>query len=132
MKNKIYKIITFIIINLILIQYSVSDEINFEANLIELIDKDKKILAKKNVKILTDSEIITAEEMLYFKDTGVAEIKGNLILKKLDNSLKIYSDELIYKKKVEEITLKKNVLIELNQKYKFRGKWFCFLSRSYR
>ena len=99
MKNKIYKIITFIIINLILIQYSVSDEINFEANLIELIDKDKKILAKKNVKILTDSEIITAEEMLYFKDTGVAEIKGNLILKKLDNSLKIYSDELIYKKK---------------------------------
>ena len=120
MKNKIYKIITFIIINLILIQYSVSDEINFEANLIELIDKDKKILAKKNVKILTDSEIITAEEMLYFKDTGVAEIKGNLILKKLDNSLKIYSDELIYKKKVEEITLKKNVLIELNQKYKFK------------
>ena len=120
MKNKIYKIITFIIINLILIQYSVSDEINFEANLIELIDKDKKILAKKNVKILTDSEIITAEEMLYFKDTGVAEIKGNLILKKLDNSLKIFSDELIYKKKVEEITLKKNVLIELNQKYKFK------------
>ena len=120
MKNKIYKIITFIIINLILIQYSVSDEINFEANLIELIDKDKKILAKRNVKILTDSEIITAEEMLYFKDTGVAEIKGNLILKKLDNSLKIYSDELIYKKKVEEITLKKNVLIELNQKYKFK------------
>ncbi len=120
MKNKIYKIITFIIINLILIQYSVSDEINFEANLIELIDKDKKILAKRNVKILTDSEIITAEEMLYFKDTGVAEIKGNLILKKLDNSLKIFSDELIYKKKVEEITLKKNVLIELNQKYKFK------------
>ena len=110
MKNKIFNIITFIIINLILIQYSVSDEINFEANIIELLDKDKKIVAKKNVKILTDSEIITSEEMVYSKDTGIAELKGNLLLKKLDNSLKIYSDELIYKKKVEEITLKKNVL----------------------
>ena len=120
MKNKIFNIFTFIIINLILIQYSVSDEINFEANIIELLDKDKKIVAKKNVKILTDSEIITSEEMVYSKDTGIAELKGNLLLKKLDNSLKIYSDELIYKKKVEEITLKKNVLIELNQKYKFK------------
>ena len=29
-----------------------SEEINFEANSVELIDKDNRIIAKKNVKIL--------------------------------------------------------------------------------
>ena len=120
MKSKFNKIIIILIINLIYALHSNSEEINFEAGVIEFLDKDEKIIAKDNVKILTDKEIITSDEMIYYKDRGIAEVRGNLLLKKLDNSLNIFSDELIYKKKIEEITLKKNVLIELKNKFKFK------------
>ena len=120
MKSKFNKIIIILIINLIYALNSNSEEINFEAGVIEFLDNDKKIIAKDNVKILTDKEIITSDEMIYYKDAGVAEARGNLLLKKLDNSLNIFGDELIYKKKIEEITLKKNVLIELKNKFEFK------------
>ena len=47
MKNKLIKIILFVLINLFITSNLVSEEINFEANSIELIDKDNKIIAKK-------------------------------------------------------------------------------------
>ena len=119
MKNKFYKTFIILIQSLIFIQYAFSEEINFEAKIIEFLDKDKKIIAKNNVRILTDNEIITADEMIYFKDDGIAELKGNLELKRLDNSLFIYSDKLIYRKKTEEILISDNVLIEYNSKFEF-------------
>ena len=67
MKNNIKKITLIIIINLIFIPFSISEEINFEANLIELVDKDKRIIAKKNVKIFNNDETIYADEMDYDK-----------------------------------------------------------------
>ena len=99
MKSNFYKTFIILIQSLIFIQYAFSEEINFEAKIIEFLDKDKKIIAKNNVRILTDNEIITADEMIYFKDDGIAELNGNLELKRLDNSLFIYSDKLIYRKK---------------------------------
>ena len=99
MKIKSYKIFITIFLNLVFFHYVYSEEIKFEAKIIEFLDKDKKIIAKNNVKILTDNEIITANEMVYLKDDGIAEVKGNLILKRLDNNLIIYSDKIIYKKK---------------------------------
>ena len=56
MKNKLIKIILFVLINLFITSNLVSEEINFEANSIELIDKDNKIIAKKNVKIFNQKE----------------------------------------------------------------------------
>ena len=56
MKNKIKKInkiIFLILINLFVTSNLLSNEINFEANSIELIDKDNKIIAKKTLKYLT-------------------------------------------------------------------------------
>ena len=99
MKNKFYKIFIFVLINLVFFQKTFSEEINFEANIIELLDKDKKIIAKNNVKILTEDEILTADEMVYFKDEGIAKVKGDIILKTLDGNIIIYSDKLMYKKK---------------------------------
>ena len=58
MKNKLIKIILFVLINLFITSNLVSEEINFEANSIELIDKDNKIIAKKNVKIFNQKETI--------------------------------------------------------------------------
>ena len=49
MKNKIKKFNIFIINKFYLLHqiYVISEEINFEANSIELIDKDNRIIAKK-------------------------------------------------------------------------------------
>ncbi len=117
MKNKFYKIFIFVLINLVFFQKAFSEEINFEANIVELLDKDKKIIAKNNVKILTENEIITADELVYFKDEGIAEVKGNIVLKTLDNNIIIYSDRLTYKKKIEEILVNENVLMKYNNYY---------------
>ena len=57
--------------------------------------------------------------MVYFKDEGIAEVKGNIILKTLDNDMIVYSDKLIYKKKTEEIVVNENVLMKFNNRYEF-------------
>ena len=119
MKNRFYKIFIFVLVNLVFFQKTFSEEINFEANIIELLDKDKKIIAKNNIKILTENEVITADEMIYFKDEGIAEVKGNIILKTLDNNIIIYSDKLTYQKKIEEIVVNENVLMKFDNKYEF-------------
>ncbi len=51
MKNKIKIFTLFILINLCITSNLVSNEINFEANSIELKEKDSRIIAKKYVKI---------------------------------------------------------------------------------
>ncbi len=119
MKNRFYKIFIFVLVNLVFFQKTFSEEINFEANIIELLDKDKKIIAKNNVKILTENEVITADEMIYFKDEGIAEVKGNIILKTLDNNIIIYSDKLTYQEKIKEIVVNENVLMKFDNKYEF-------------
>ena len=50
MKNKIKKLIFLLIVNLFFTSNIVGEEIKFEANFIELIDEEKRIIAKKNVK----------------------------------------------------------------------------------
>ena len=81
MKNKIKKFIFLLLINLFITSYLISEEINFEANSIELIDKDKRIIAKKNVKIFNEKETIYADEMDYDKSKQIIKAKGNIKLK---------------------------------------------------
>ena len=78
MKNNIKNIVYILIfISLFISAKSVSEEIKFEANSIELIDKDERILAKKNVKIFNKKETIYADEMDYDKSKKI--IKGKLL-----------------------------------------------------
>ena len=68
MKNNIKNFIyILILISFLITSKSLSEEIKFEANSIELIDKDERILAKKNVKIFNEKETIYADEMDYDK-----------------------------------------------------------------
>ena len=83
MKNKIKKLLYFIFYKFILSQL-ISEEIKFEANSIELIDKDKRIIAKKNVKIFNEKETIYADEMDYDKSKQIIKAKGNIIIENLD------------------------------------------------
>ena len=122
MKNKIKQFNIFVFLYLFFISTAISEEIKFEANSIELIDKDKKIIAKKNVKIFNETETIFADEIDYDKSKNIVTGKGNIVLEKLDEKIKVFSEELIYLKNTEIIILDKSVKIELDEKFLFSAK----------
>ena len=115
MKNKIKKIVFLILINLFISPNLLGDEINFEANSIELIDKDNKIIAKKNVKIFNQNETIYANEMDYDKSKQIIKAKGDIRIENLDENIEILGDELTYFKEEEKIVLDKNVNINFEK-----------------
>ena len=120
MKNNIKNIVYILIIIIHLISSkSISEEIKFEANSIELIDKDERILAKKNVKIFNKKETIYADEMDYDKIKQIIKAKGNIIVENKDDKIKILSDQIDYDKKNEIITFLNNVSVELENKFYF-------------
>ena len=67
MKNKTKKLILLLLLNIFFMPNVIGEEIKFEANSIELIDQEKRIIAKKNIKIFYGDEIIYADEMDYNK-----------------------------------------------------------------
>ena len=119
MKNKIKKLIFILIINFFVISNVLGEEIKFEANTIELVDKDERIIAKKNVKIYNEGETIYADEMDYDKSKQIIKAKGNIIIDNLNENIKIYSEELTYLKNIEKIILTKNVKIKFEDKFLF-------------
>ena len=119
MKNRIKKLIFILIINFFVISNVLSEEIKFEANTIELVDKDERIIAKKNVKIYNEGETIYADEMDYDKSKQIINAKGNIIIDNLNENIKIYSEELTYLKNIEKIILTKNVKIKFEDKFLF-------------
>ena len=90
MKNNIKNFIYILIfVSLFISNNSFSEEIKFEANSIELIDKDERILAKKNVKIFNEKETIYADEMDYDKLKQLIKAKGNIIVENKEDKIKI-------------------------------------------
>ena len=80
-----------------------SDELKFEATSIEIIDKDKIVLAKDGVKIFSGDEIvIDANQMRYDKEKKFLEAKGNIIITNQVENIKIYSDKIDYDKNEEK------------------------------
>ncbi len=116
MKNKTKKLLFIFLINFFFTTSAISQEVNFEANSIELIDKDQKIIAKKNIKIFNKKETIYADEMDYDKLKQIINAKGNIRVENLEENIDIFSDELIYFRNDEKIILKKNVKINLEKK----------------
>ena len=120
MKNNIKSFIFILIFASLLISSKLlSEEIKFEANSIELIDKDERILAKKNVKIFNKKETIYADEMDYDKLKQIIKAKGNIIVENKYDKIKILSDQIDYDKKSEIIIFYKNVSVELKNKFYF-------------
>ena len=119
MKNKVKKLIFLFLINIFFISNVFSEEIKFEANFIELIDEEKRIIAKKNVKIINDKEIIYADEMDYDKSKQIIKAEGNIRIEHIEKNIEIFSDELIYFKNKEIISLNNNVKINFENKLSF-------------
>ena len=57
--------------------------------------------------------------MDYDKSKNIVTGKGNIVLEKLDEKIKVFSEELIYLKNTEIIILDKSVKIELDEKFLF-------------
>ena len=69
MKNKFFYYLLFFVICFSYYSNSYSNELKFEASSIEIVDKDKFIVAKDGVKILSgDDVIIKADRMRYDKE----------------------------------------------------------------
>ena len=120
MKNKIKKLIFFLLLNMFVLTNVIAQEISFEANSIELKDNDKRIIAKNNVKIFNEKEVIYADEMDYNKLNQIITAKGNIRIENLEENIKVFSDELTYIKNEEKIILTKNVKIDFGKKLTFK------------
>ena len=108
-----------------------SEELKFEATSIEIIDKDKIVVAKDGVKILSGSEIIIdADQMRYDKEKKFLEASGNVIISNKIKNIKIKSDNITYDKNIEKIISSGNVEIKLEDNYTLNTKEIIYLKNS--
>ena len=118
MKDKILILFLSLIFKILFITNSLSEEIKFEANVIEFLDKDKKIIAEKNVKIFSNTGVvINADKMVYNKEIGIINAEGEIIIENNDNDIKIYGDKLIYDQNLNKLKVLKNVEIKILDDY---------------
>ena len=110
---------------------SYSDELKFEATSIEIIDKDKIIVADKGVKILSGEKIvIDADKMRYEKEKKFLQAEGNIIIKDRSENIEIYSDKITYDKNAEKIVSSGNVEIKFENNYILNTKEIVYLKNS--
>ena len=118
MKNSLIAKFIFFLIFCINISNSSSEELKFEATSIEIIDKDKIIIANEGVKILSDDEtVIEADQMRYEKEKKFLEASGNIVITNRIENIKIISDNITYDKKAEKIVSSGNVEIKFQDDY---------------
>ena len=118
MKDKILILFLSLIFKILFITNTLSEEIKFEANVIEFLDKDKKIIAEKNVKIFSNTGVvINADKMVYNKEIGIINAEGKIIIENNDNDIKIYGDKLIYDQNLNKLKVSKNVEIKILDDY---------------
>ena len=117
MKNNLISKLIFFLIFYINILNSYAEELKFEASSIEIIDKDKIIIAKNGVKILSGNDIvIDADQMKYDKEKKFLEANGNIAVTNQIENIKIYSDNISYDKILEKIISSGNVEIIFEDK----------------
>ena len=128
--NLVSKIILFLIFYAF-ISYSYSDELKFEASSIEILDKDKLIIAKDGVRILSGDEIvIDADQMKYDKEKRFLEASGNIKISNQIENIEILSNNITYDKKTEKIISSGNVVVEFENDYNLKTKEIVYLKNS--
>ena len=131
MKNNFLSKLLFFLIFFIYFLNAYSDELKFEASSIEIIDKDKIIVAKEGVKILSGDEmVIYADEMKYDKVEKFLDASGNIKILNLIENIQIISDKISYDKNLEKIVSSGNVKIEFEKNYTLNTKEIIYLKNS--
>ncbi len=128
--NLISKLILFLII-CINVSNSYSEELKFEATSIEILDKDKIVIANEGVKILSGDEIvIDADQMRYDKEEKFLEASGNIVITNQLENIEILSDNITYDKEKEKIISSGNVEIKFEDNYTLKTKKIVYLKNS--
>ncbi len=110
MKNKIFIIIT-ILFQLILINKSFSNEINFQASDIEISNDQNLTIANNATAIIKDDEIeIKGKKIKYFKDKSLLLI-NNGIISSIDKNFEINSELIEYKINESNLNFENNIVI---------------------
>ena len=118
MKNKIQNYLIYILLNLLICTYAFAEDLKFEANSIEILDKDRKVIAENGVKIIFGKDIvINADSMDYDKVLQILNASGNITVIDSSRNIIINSDKLNYDKKEEKLISSGNVLIKLEKRY---------------
>ena len=108
-----------------------SEELKFEATSIEIIDKDKIVIAKDGVKIFSDNEIvIDADQMKYDKEKKFLNANGNIVITNKIENIRINSDNIFYDKNAEKIVSSGNVLLNFENNYTLNTKEIIYLKSS--
>ena len=131
MKSNIILKLSFYIIIFCHFLNANSNELKFEATSIELIDKDKIIMAKDGVRILSnDGIVIDADKMRYDKEKKILNAEGNIAVKNKSKKIQINSDKITYDKSEEKIVSSGNVLIEFENNYTLSTDEIIYLKNS--
>ena len=131
MKNK-FNLKLFVLFIYFLYFFSAnSEELKFEASSIEIIDKDKIIIAKDGVKVLLGDEItINANQMRYDKENKLLNAEGNIVVKNQVENIEIYSDNIFYDKNLEKIISSGNVEINFENNYTLKTEEITYLKKT--
>ena len=128
--NSIFKFSFFFIFFLNFLN-AFSEELKFEASSIEIIDKDKIVIAENGVKIFSGDEIvIDADKMRYDKEKKFLQANGNIVIKNQPEKIEISSDSLSYDKNNEKIISSGNVEIKLDKNYILNTKEIIYLKNT--
>ena len=131
MKNNLVFKSIFFLIFYTFISNSYCEELKFEATSIEIIDKDKIIIANQGVKILSGDEIvINADQMRYDKEDKFLKASGNIKIKNQVENIEILSDNITYDKNAEKIVSSGNVEIKFEDDYTLKTKEIIYHKNS--
>ena len=112
MKNK--SVLIFLLLYCIFfVNFSLSEEFQFESSEIIILEKGNLIKATGDVKAtLLDGTEIQGEESIYYKDKSILKVKDNVIVDDKINKIKINAENVIYYKKKEIIKASGNIIID--------------------
>ncbi len=131
MKNKFFLNLLIFLIFFVNSLNANSEELKFEASSIEIIDKDKIMVAKDGVRILSGNDIIIdADEMRYDKEKKFLEAGGNIVIRNKIDKIEINSDNITYDKSSEKIVSSGNVRIKFENDYTIKTKEIVYLKDS--
>ncbi len=109
MNNKFYKFILFFFFIIFCLNANSSDQFNFEATEVEILENGNIFKGLKRGKIKNNQGlVIEADNFVYNKITNIVIAEGEVKAEDKFNKNKIYADKLIYKKNEEIITTEGN------------------------
>ena len=110
MRNKFLTFFIFLFVSkLFFFNVNSAEQFNFDITEIEILQNGDVIKGLKKGSIRTSDGItITANTFVYEKLLNILTAEGNVTIKDSNNSLEVYSDNVIYDKNKEIITTKNN------------------------